>query len=243
MAANVSQVDSAILGLTREFEVIAHNLANVGTAGYKRRCNAFARCLAGLSAEAGAESGRAIDLLTDFDFSQGSIVETGRSLDFALSGRGFFVIETPGGPLYTRNGTFHLDRNGHIADSAGRMVAGESGPITIPPDVGLSQISVSDDGQIRAGNTLIGRFELVDFGQDQKKLLAAGSSCFSAPQNLRSRPVENLIVKQGFKEASNVKPVEELVDMMTVSRLYEANMQLVSAGKDNSKSILNVAMS
>jgi len=255
MSDLVSQVSSTISGLQREFNVIAHNLANVGTVGYKRRCNTFSKSLIAQGVGTQAQANGEVDLESVFDFTQGSLVETGRSLDFALVGKGFFVIETPNGPLYTRNGMFRIDQNGQIVDSAGRIVAGESGPITIPPDVGPSQIGVASDGRIsgpEASSGSIGKFRLVDFEKDdEKELLAAGMNCFQAPRTYfgkrgkvgaRESP-KKLIVKQGFQEASNVQLVEELVDMIMVSRLYEANMQFVSVKRDTSKSIIDVAMS
>jgi flagellar hook-basal body protein len=139
MSELTEQNSLTLNGLTREFNIIAHNLANVSTVGYKRRCNTFSQSLTAQGAETEAGTGDSADLYATFDFSQGSFTETGRSLDFALCGKGFFVIETPNGPLYTRNGMFRLNQNGQIADSAGRIVAGQAGPISIPPDVGLSQ--------------------------------------------------------------------------------------------------------
>ncbi len=244
MSDLVSQVSSTIGGLQREFHVIAHNLANVGTVGYKRRCNTFSKSLIAQGVGTQAQANGEVDLQSVFDFTQGSLVETGRSLDFALVGKGFFVIETPNGPLYTRNGMFRKDQNGQIVDSAGRIVAGESGPITIPPNVGPSQIGVASDGRISGGGASIGKFRLVDFDEDdEKELLAAGMNCFQAPADAKPESAKNLIVKQGFQEASNVQLVEELVDMIMVSRLYEANMQFVSVKRDTSKNIIDVAMS
>jgi flagellar basal-body rod protein FlgF len=243
MSNSVSQIGASISELEREFGIIAHNLANVSTVGYKRRCNGFSQLLTARTEGTDAGTENKVDLVTAFDFSQGNIVGTGRTLDFALSGKGFFVIETPEGPLYTRNGAFRLDQNGRIVDSMGRIVAGESGPITIPRNIGLSRVSVSDDGSIGAGDALAGKFRLVDFKDQEDELLAVGKNCFRAPEDLRPKAAENLSVKQGFQEASNVKLVEELVDMIMVSRLYEANVQFVTAKKDASKSILDVAMS
>ena len=242
MSEMAAQISSRLDGLTREFNVIAHNMANASTVGYKRRFNTFSKSLIaqGVGTKAGAGGGS--DLMAALDFSQGTFVETGRSLDFALCGKGFFVIETPKGPLYTRNGMFRLDQNGQIVDSEGRTVAGKSGPISVPPDVGLSEISVSSDGNISAAGASLGKFTLVDFGDKEGELVANGLNCFKAPGNMEPEPSKNLIVKQGFQEGSNVQMVEELVDMIMVTRLYEANMKFVSAGKNNSKSLMNVAM-
>jgi len=130
MSGITDQVSTSIDALTLEFDIIAHNLANVSTVGFKRTCNAFSKSLDAQEAE--SYSPGIIDLNSVFDFSQGTIVETGRPLDFALHGKGFFTIETPEGPLYTRNGTFQTNQNSQIVDSLGRIVAGQAGPITIP---------------------------------------------------------------------------------------------------------------
>jgi len=244
MSDLVSQVSSTLSGLKQEFNTIAHNLANAETVGYKRRCNTFSRILAAQGTGSEADVGDGVDLDSVLDFTQGNIIGTDRPLDFALVGKGFFVVETPEGPLYTRNGMFRLDSNGQMVDTAWRIVGGESGPITIPPNVGLSQISVGSDGSIDAeGGVAIGKFKLVDFGENEKELQQAGINCFQAPADATPNAATNLIVKQGFEEGSNVQMVEELVDMIMVSKLYEANMQFVSVRRDASKSIIDVAMS
>ena len=244
MSETISQVSSSIDGLKREFNIIAHNLANVSTVGYKRRCNAFSISLEAQKEGIETYSPGEVDLNSAIDFSQGSIVETGRPLDFALYGKGFFVIETPEGPLYTRNGMFLINQNGQIVDSQGRIVAGQAGPITIPAGVGQSQLNVSSDGSISAGGTTIGKFRLVNFQDNENKLVPAGGNCFLMLEEDVEEPVtaEQIIVKQGFQEASNVQLVEELVDMIMVARLYEANMTFISVGKDTSESIIGVAM-
>jgi flagellar basal body rod protein FlgG len=243
MAEIIDQISPSIDALMQEFYIITHNLANVSTTGYKRRCNAFSRSLEAQGAGEETYSPGEIDLNSVFDFSQGSITATGRPLDFALYGKGFFVIETPEGPLYTRNGMLHRNQNGQIVNSEGNTVAGEAGPITIPADVGLSQLNVSSDGSISAGGTTIGKFKFVDFKDDENKLVPAGAGCFVMPdENVVPAAAENIVVKQGYQETSNVKLVDELVDMIMVSRLYEASMQFVSAEQQTLNSIIGVAM-
>ena len=243
MAGMIEQVSSSINALMQEFNVIAHNLANVSTAGYKRRSNSFSKLLMDQEGGAAMESAGVVALNAAFDFSQSGVTETGWQLDFALYGKGFFEIETPEGPLYTRNGTFRTDQNGQIVDSEGRMVAGEGGPITIPSSVRISQVSVSSAGSISAGGVGIGRFKLVDFEDNESKLVPAGASCFRMPEeDIKPVAAENIVVKQGYQETSNVKIVEELVNMIMVSRLYEANMKFISAKRQTSSSIISVAM-
>ena len=138
---------------------------------------------------------------------------------------------------------FRTNENGQIVDSGGRIVSGEAGPITIPSGVGLSQLNVSSDGSISAGGTAIGKFRFVDFQDNEDKLVPVGESCFQMPdEDVSPVAAENIVVKQGYQESSNVKMVDELVDMIMVSRLYEANMKLLSAQKEASSSIMGVAM-
>jgi len=243
MAANIDQISSSIDALMQEFYTITHNLANVNTVGYKRRCNAFSKLLESVSMEPQSYAPGSIEVTTALDFSQGDIVRTGRALDLALYGKGFFVIETPNGPLYTRNGTFFTNSNGRIVDSQGRTVAGQGGALTIPANVAISQVVVSRDGTISAGGTTIGRLRIVDFKDNESKLVSVGQSCFQMPDpDVRAVAAENVVVKQGYQEASNVKMIEELVDMIMVTRLYEANMKLLEANNDTSSALLSAAV-
>ena len=243
MSEITSQVSSSIDALMQEYEIITHNLANVSTAGFKRRCNAFSKALEEQGSPDQTYTPGTVELNTSLDFSQGNLTETSRKLDFALMGKGFFVIETPDGPLYTRNGVFSTNQNGQIVDMNGRTVAGESGPITIPNNVAISELFVTSDGTISAQGTTIGKFRLVDFGDNQDKLASVGDNCYmTTEEGIEPTAAENVIVKQGFQEASNVQIIEELVDMIMVSRLYEANMEFLSASKDASSSLISAAM-
>jgi len=241
MADTGAQVSASLDALTKEFDIVAHNLANANTAGYKRRCNAFTKALeeqAGTQGNGTSQDESQMSL----DLSQGSLVQTDRTLDFALYGKGFFVIETPDGPLYTRHGVFQTNPNGQIVDLSGRVVAGAAGPISLPADVDPSGINVSADGRISAGDAAIGQFRVVEFPDTEDQLVPVGNTCFRAPQEVEPVDATSPVVKQGYQEASNVKLVDELVNMITVSRLYEANMRLVSVTKDTTSSMINVAM-
>ncbi len=240
--SNVTQISQKINQLTREFNIIAHNLANVNTVGYKRRLNNFSKTLEAQQGDSNSQDDP-MKIKPAIDFTQGSFVHTGRKLDFALSGAGFFVIETPQGPLYTRKGAFQLDSEGKLVDSLGRPVAGESGPISLPPNVSLHQIHVTADGKITADGSMVGKFKLVTFVEDQEKIQPVGLNCFKVPEGIEPEDAVNLVVKQGYQESSNVHMMEELVDMIMVTRLYESNVQFITAKKDTSKSLLNLAMS
>ncbi len=244
MSTITEQISTSLDALTKEYEIITHNLANVSTAGYKRRCNAFSKVLEERVTDPQAYSPGSVELDTSFDFSQGNLVNTDRKLDCALFGKGFFQIETPDGPVYTRNGVFNISPNRQIIDFQGRIVSGQAGPITIPGNIAVPQISVSSDGSISAEGTNIGQFRLVDFGDNENKLAPIGGNCYQLTEpDIVPVTAENVMVKQGFQESSNVQIIDELVDLIMVSRLYEANMNFLNAGKETTSSLMSVAMS
>jgi flagellar basal body rod protein FlgG len=236
-----AQVSASLDALTKEFDIVAHNLANANTVGYKRRCNAFTQALESQTSVQGGD-GSEEEMQTALDFSQGGLVQTDRKLDLALYGKGFFVIETPDGPLYTRHGVFQTNPNGQIVDLSGRVVAGVAGPISLPADVDPSQIDVSPEGRINAGSVAIGQFRVVEFPDTEDQLVPVGNTCLRAPTGVEPVEATSPVIKQGYQEASNVRIIDELVNLITVSRLYEANMKLVSVNKDTTSSMINVAM-
>jgi flagellar basal-body rod protein FlgF len=237
MSGSVSMVSSSMTGLTERYRVITGNLANANTAGYKRRVNS--QSTNAFPGEAGEIANQ-----TSIDFTRGHLVRTGRSLDLALEGAGkgsFFVIETPEGPVYTRNGVFRLNAERQMVDAGGQTVGGGGGPITLPPSAGPSSIHVAGDGQISVGGQGIGKLQIVEFDAPAQ-LIPIGENCFRAPSAVTPKPTEDAGVCQGFQESSNVSVVAELVDLITVTRMYEANLKTVRARSGGSDSLLRVAM-
>jgi len=239
MADSVAQIGASVDALERQFDIIAHNMANASTAGFKRRCNSFTEAIA---AQSGPENPADEAPQGALDFSQGTLVQTDRSLDLALYGKGFFAIESPEGPLYTRHGIFQTNANGQIVDTAGRMVAGTAGPLLVPPDADLSAICVDGEGRVTAGNAALGQLRIVEFGDQESRLLPVGRNCFVAPADVLPQDATAVTVRQGYEEASNVKLIDELVNMIMVSRLYEANMKLLTVNREASNSAISVAM-
>lgn len=237
MDAKTKAISSSLSALTREYETIANNLANVNTVGFKRRCNSFSKQLSALQGN-GNDAGK-VD--TAFDFSQGSLTYTGSQLDLGLSGKGFFVVETPEGPLYTRNGKFQTNNKGYLVDMDGRTIVGKDGPLIFPQDMSVADAHVSEDGIIQVKNNTVGQLKLVDFGVDEASLTPVGKNCFVAPADV-SPQAAKASVKQGYEEVSNVAAVEELVDLITVTRMYQANMKLLTNDSDNTRNLLSVAM-
>jgi flagellar basal-body rod protein FlgF len=243
MQDSIAATASSLQALNEQYRAISHNLANANTAGYKRRVTAFAQALS--RQLAGGEPVGGGDLVlpvTGIDYSQAALNVTGRTLDLALAGDGFFVLETPEGPRYTRNGVFVTDDQGRLTDLSGRTVAGEGGPVTIPSSVSVSDVHVSPDGQVFAGEQNVGRLRLVRF-DDNATLEPVGDNAFAAGEGAAPAPADNLQVHQGAKEASNVNTVEALIGLIMVTRLYEANLKSIATEDQRTRQLLQVAMS
>ena len=216
---------TAMAAATTNHEVIAHNLAHLNVPGFRRGITSFATFETALqAAQPGAATntpklGTRIEAVKP-DFTPGRLEMTGRTLDVALQGEGFFVLEGPHGPLYTRNGVFFLDRNGKLVNTEGLPVRGQGGPISVPSDAAVEQIHIAGDGTVRVANREIGRFELVRFA-DNRQLVPAGTTTFEAPPGAAMRPFEGTVA-QGARESSNVLAVDELIRLMGGLRYFEA---------------------
>jgi flagellar basal-body rod protein FlgG len=222
--------------LTEQYRAITQNIANANTSGYKRSVTSFASTLA--SAQGGASVPSA---QTQTDFTQGHLTQTGRNLDLALEGKGFFVVDTPQGETYTRGGVFNLNAQGQLVDLAGNPVAGENGPITVPRTASANSLTVSATGDVEAGGQKLGKLKIVEFPSGTK-LDSLGTCCYRAPANAQAQPSTKTIVHQDYQEASNVSIVEELVGLVNVTRMYEANAKTISTQDDGGKALLRVAM-
>ena len=242
MDTMLNPVAWSMQALTEQYETVAHNLANVSTAGYKARVNAFQKVW--------EQHLGAVDPLGDhtaldkqkahIDYGQGLLDNTGRSLDVALMGRGFFAVETPDGVRYTRNGTFRIDRQNRLVDGNGRMVAGTNGPITIPPGASEQQIAIASDGTLSAAGREIGRLKLVEF-DDESKLTPVGESCFVSDDPTLAKDSQSATVCQGFLERSNVNSVGEMISLIELSRLYEANLKMAKTQDERMQSNIRAA--
>jgi flagellar basal body rod protein FlgG len=195
---------------------LASDLANVGTTGYKGERDTtasaerptFDRSLQ--SAIDTTQGGRRVDM------SNGAFAPTGRPLDVAIDGEGFFVVDTPNGTRYTRNGHFSLDADRKLVTEDGLTVQGNDGPII----VGDGEIRVDGDGSVWADQTKAGQLQVVKFGdpgllgRDQFSRLRADGQATTT--------VEAARVRGGTLEQSNVSVAERLAQLTTLSRGFEA---------------------
>ncbi len=235
---------SALNGLIKEYDTISHNLANMSTVGYKRKVNSFSRELLKHMDrwDENYESRGELNTSLNIDFTQGSLIRTGDPMDVAIKGPGFFVLETPDGPLYTRNGVFQVNPlTGQLTDSAGKIVAGAEGPVIIPNDVSPMEISIGNDGIVSVHGVRVGKIRLVEFGENKERLTEVGHGCFSAPEGIAPSPATETQLDQGFRENSNVMMMEELTELISANRLYDLNTKVILRNRENTKEMIGIA--
>ncbi len=216
-------------------DVIANNLANIDTVGYHRQTahvRSFPEML--LQREYKDErqpigrlgTGAVVDG-SHSSFLPGRIHSTGNSLDFALIGPGFFSVDTPEGPRYTRDGQFTLNGTGWLVTADGHRVRGENGPIF----VGNDDITIRADGFVMIDGEIQDRLLLVEF-PDRGGLLKQGANLYEATEATGPIFRFNATIKQGALEMANVNVIREMVNLIEVQRSYEANQKLVQAYDD-----------
>ena len=230
---------SSCRALEGAYHTIVSNLANANTVAYKRRRNSFAQALDAAEGPDGKWTLLPIKLESiASDFTPGTYTQTYRKLDFAIDGDGFFVLGTPDGPLYTRNGAFLLNSERQLCSTGGHVVEGDSGPIVIPEDA--IDITAARDGTIQADGQSVGRIQIVQF-EDTSALQPAGPNTFRNEGNEEPEDATDAELLQGYREGSNVQPVKELVHLITVMRQYEMNLKVISKGTERGKDLIRVA--
>jgi flagellar basal-body rod protein FlgF len=220
---------SRLTAQQRATDVLAANIANAGTPGFKASHAVFAAELErqpGIAAPPGGQSlAFTWDRATWRDFAPGSLQHTGNPLDLALAGEGFFAVQTPRGERFTRAGHFTLSPDSQIVDPEGNPLLGEGGqPLTLPP--GAVRIEIKGDGTVSSEQGQIGRLRLVRFDEPQR-LAAEGDRLFAPPQGVEPGPAERPGVVQGAVEDSNVRPVVELTRLTAGMREFEFAAQFV----------------
>ncbi len=207
-------------GLMQKNDVLANNLANVNTNGFKRDVM-FSDVLK-------EESGNKEKLSMLTDFSQGSLTQTDNPLDVAISGKGFFVVNTTEGQALTRNGHFLADSNGALITGDGDYVMGNSGQIFVTNDgVGSGKVDITQTGEVYVNNEFKGKLRIVDV-EDGNQLSKSGGSLFMAPAGA-IQDVETPTILQGNLEEANVNPVTELVDLIQIQRQFESSQKAIKA--------------
>jgi flagellar basal-body rod protein FlgF len=210
----------------RSQNLAAHNLANADTPGYRATRPVFAEHPALQRDTRRIPGSREVDYTWDRaswrDETAGPITRTGNPLDVAISGEGYFAVDTPRGERFTRAGRFTIAPDGRLVDQGGNPVMNEAGnPIAISP--GDTRIEIQGDGSIRSENGDIGRLRVVRFGNNQN-LRSEGDRLFDAAGQ-QAEPIDRPAVVQGAVEGSNVQSVIELTRMMAELREFQIASQ------------------
>lgn len=223
------------LALSNQLDVTANNIANMSTTGFQSSQPLFAQFLVDADQD-GTQVAYVEDLGTRRNTAPGPLGFTGNTLDLGLQGEGYFVVESAGEFLYTRNGSFRLDESGRLVTSSGAAVLDDrDNPIVISPDE--SSIEISRDGVVRTENGEIGRLNIVTFG-DQQDMELLGSSLLRTDQV----PIEvaDTEIVQGMLEGSNVIAITEMTRMIDLLRSYQAANQLITNDEDRQEQAIDI---
>ena len=213
-------------------DMLANNIANASTGGFKADREFYSTYLAS-EIDPGAESavGQSPVVQKQWtDFSQGTLVATGNPSDLALSGSGFFVVNGPNGPLYTRNGSFQLSPGGILMSAEGYPVESKSGT-ALQANAG-TPIVVQNDGTVLQDGHFVGQLQILDFS-DPTKLTRANGPYFenSGAQSSSTKPSQ-AVVYQGKVESSNSQPAEASARMVVMLRHYEMLQRAIRLGTE-----------
>jgi len=212
---------------TDALELVAHNLANLSTVGYRGEQSTFHSLLAGGNTVSSNPLNAAVNDYgvlggSRLDLQAGSLVSTGNPSDLAIAGSGFFVVQSAQGLVYTRNGGFHLTPTGQLVTAQGDPVLGQQGPIVLPN----GNLAVSADGTVSVDGTVVEQLRLAEFSPNTN-LEALGNGRYAAPSGAALAPASSS-VRQGMLENSNVSPVAGAVELITIQRNAEMMQRALS---------------
>jgi flagellar basal-body rod protein FlgF/flagellar basal-body rod protein FlgG len=231
--------------LERQMDVVANNVANINTTGFKADKSLFQEYLMPVAREDNfVGRDRSVSFVQDrasyHDFSSGPLEQTKNPLDVAVDGNAFLVVQTPAGERYTRDGGLQINPQGQLVTANGNAVLGTGGPIVFQPTD--HDISISPDGGVSVlegtskTDSLRGKLRLVSFAQAQS-LLKEGSNLYSAG-GAAAQPVTTSAVRQGYIEKSNVNSVLEMSRMIEVTRAYTQIATMLQTQSDLHKSAI-----
>ncbi len=230
---------SHLSALKREMDVIANNLANANTGAFKAE-NVLFKEFISPTAE-GDTAAPSISFVLDYgvvrNLAVGTLTHTGNPLDMAISGEGYFAVQSKDQIAYTRSGHFNLNTKGELVTSEGNQILnGDLKPITIPP--GSPMPEISSDGTISGPGLPNQKLGIFTF-QDQQNLRKIGSGLFITDEERAPLEKGKINLVQGSVETSNVEPVTEITRMIEVMRKYQSAAQLTSADDELTRKVID----
>ncbi|TMV10636.1 flagellar hook-basal body complex protein [Arenibacterium halophilum] len=209
-------------GLMNEMRMVANNIANAATTGYRQQGVMFSEFVRTAPGQASLSMSRA--QVRETSFEQGTLTQTNGSFDFAIEGDGFFLVETPNGERLTRAGSFSPDANGELVTPQGyRLLDSGGAPVFAPPG---AKIAVASDGTLSADGQPQGQIGIY-MPSDPMALIRQGGVMFDSPGGVE--PAEGARMIQGFLESSNVDPILQVARMIEVQRAYEMGQSFLEA--------------
>ena len=211
------------MGLWREMDMVANNVANAATTGFRQEDMVFSEYIKA------SPTGRSVSMghgnISRTSYLQGTVTQTGGQMDFAIEGDGFFLIEGQGGERLSRAGNFTTNAAGELVTHDGNRVLDQGGaPVFIPPDIG--NLTVGADGTISGNGRLLGQIGLVT-PVDPQRMTREDGVLFISEAGFE--PAQNARILQGFLESSNVEPVIAIARMIEVQRAYELGQSFLDS--------------
>lgn len=220
-------------GLMREMQVVANNIANAATTGFRQEGLVFSEYVQGLKDDTSLSMATA--RVRNTSMLQGAMTETGGTFDFAIEGSGFFLIDTPSGERLTRSGSFSPNAEGDLVTNDGyRVLDGGGAPVFIPP--GASDLSVAADGTISTDGQAVGQIGLF-IPTDPLSLKREDGVMFQAESGID--PTDQARVLQGFLEGSNVNAISQITRMIEVQRAYEMGQSFLQSEDERIRTAMN----
>jgi flagellar basal-body rod protein FlgF len=226
---------SSQVALGRQLDVVANNMANASTPGYKAERGVFAEFIDRQRPSGTNALSFVQDLGTARDTTQGGLALTGNSLDLAVQGNGYFTVQTPLGPRYTRNGHFQLDAQGQVVNSQGYAVLAEGNqPLTVPTDA--KDITISREGTVTTAQGEAGRIQVAQFADERALTPAAGGLYVTDAVPTKAT---DAAVLQGMIENSNVEPILEMTRMMSIARNFSSAKDFGDSESDRARNAID----
>ncbi|MHA1558826.1 MAG: flagellar hook basal-body protein [Alphaproteobacteria bacterium] len=216
---------------------VAHNLANASTIGFKAQIT---------PAEEVVYDTRDNDLIsyvntrgTFLDFTNGALKHTGAPLDVALSKEGFFVVNTPNGRFYTRNGEFKIDQDGKLVSAHGDAILNDGfAEIILPKNV--NSISISENGDIFADGRSLGKIAVVSF-ENKRAIAQRGDTLYYTEQDPVLLSNEQTTLHQGYLEEANISPIQESINLIEIVKFYEQSQFVIDESMKLKQKVINVS--
>lgn len=225
------------VALRRQLEVVANNVANMNTAGFRAERTLFEAAMQPGGKRPNDQIAFTIDRATYTDLRPGGFTATGNPFDVALDGDGWFQVRTPDGDRFTRDGRLHRDADGQLVTAGGFPVLDDNRqPIMIASD--SSVLTIGTDGLVSADDQMVARLRVVRF-DDPQQLRQTGDVLFAADPGVDPLPAPDTRTVQGKIEQSNVQGIAEVTRMMDLSRDYQAVTRMVEDGQDLLRAAIN----